>query len=303
MKTCWSLALAAALLPWMACLDFESQSLTYRYFAASDVMVIFQNYEGVHGTSQADGLDATERDQLASVFEGPRTFFFSNWILEYNAPQVRQRLAELRNDAQSAPEVRKATMALLELLLENVTIQSGPFYLNADGKTSGIQRVTVRRFAKILAAANAALRAELLARPAKDGEDVFQQGLRRHARAHADFIIQKGQRIEAHLPAGWDTIWVTLHGEDSSILKAVPKMLEGGFEFALRHNQLVLAAGAVEGNATTLRMTNAEGKYRPNAAGYLEEKHGLKRTFDVARAQREFFEESSRQFGKAPSKP
>ncbi|MSU43851.1 MAG: hypothetical protein EXS22_07410 [Pedosphaera sp.] len=305
MKSRWKIWLAAVLLPLASCIDFDTQTLVYRHYPASDVLVMFQNYEGIHGAKKADGLAQKEIDQLTSVFEESRTFFFSNWILEFNAAKVRAELAQLRagNNADIAPAIRKAKIVLLALLVENVAIQSGPFYLNAAGRPSGVQRITVRQISKIITAANVLLREEILAKP-EPPVDVFDKALLEHARAKRDFIALNGQRLEVHLPASWNVIWATLNGENKTLLEFIPAVLAGGFEFDVRHNRVTVAAGRADANATTLRFSIPDSKYQPNAAGFLEEKYGLQKQFDPARAQREFFAESDRQYTKrTPAKP
>ena len=64
------------------CLEFEQQTLTYRYDAKTDTLRIFQSYQGIFGADAKDGLSQDELAQLDSVLTGQRTFFFANWIFE-----------------------------------------------------------------------------------------------------------------------------------------------------------------------------------------------------------------------------
>src|SRR5262245_49230124 len=66
------------------CLEFEQQTLTYRYDAKTDTLRIFQSYQGIFGADGNDGLSKDELEQLNSVLTGQRTFFFSNWVWEFN---------------------------------------------------------------------------------------------------------------------------------------------------------------------------------------------------------------------------
>ena len=84
-------------------------------------------------------------------FEGQRTFFFSNWITDYNAQQLANEVAKMRDKlrADDWTEEEKAfkrqLIALYKLIGENVRIENGPFYLNGEGKLSATQEVTVTK--------------------------------------------------------------------------------------------------------------------------------------------------------------
>ena len=78
-------ALAAAiLLLTSSCIEFEKQTLTFRYDRTEERLRIFQVYEGIFGGERQEGLKDDEKKQLDSVFERERTFFFANWIWEYD---------------------------------------------------------------------------------------------------------------------------------------------------------------------------------------------------------------------------
>ncbi len=81
------------------CVEFQEQTMSYRYDKAADELRIFQDYRGIFGGG--DGADSTpgtelsgrEQGELASVLEGQRTFFFANWIFEYDR-EAMQTLRE-----------------------------------------------------------------------------------------------------------------------------------------------------------------------------------------------------------------
>src|SRR5256885_3355843 len=56
-----------ALLPmlWLTgCLEFEDQTLTYRYDARTDTLRIFQDYHGIFGADDTSKMTAEEEEQL-----------------------------------------------------------------------------------------------------------------------------------------------------------------------------------------------------------------------------------------------
>ncbi|MBG87739.1 MAG: hypothetical protein CMO80_12660 [Verrucomicrobiales bacterium] len=84
------LSLLAIALPMLAgCIEWDHQEVRYRYDAKADRLRIFQNYEGIYGADKKDSLSSSERSQLKSVLAGGRTFFFANWIVEINLPEVK----------------------------------------------------------------------------------------------------------------------------------------------------------------------------------------------------------------------
>src|SRR5919198_2743031 len=76
------------------CLEFGKQTMSYHYDKATDTLRIFQDYHGIFGEDAkgkpGEGLSAEEQEQLESVLKGQRTFFFSNWIFEYNRQQIEE---------------------------------------------------------------------------------------------------------------------------------------------------------------------------------------------------------------------
>ena len=53
--------------------------MLYRHYPKADTLVIWQQYEGIYGETM-----------VCSVLEG-QTFFFSNWITDYNAQQLAMK--------------------------------------------------------------------------------------------------------------------------------------------------------------------------------------------------------------------
>jgi len=142
------------------CLEYQKQTMSYRYDERTDTLRIFQKYAGIFAEGGKDGkLTAEERDQFESVITGQRTFFFNNWIMEYDRKQIEEQLQKLKEDEKNAAnemtEAGRASLEkLLRLLLDNTQVINGPCYLDADGKLCGVQFVSVTRFSTLVAAAN-----------------------------------------------------------------------------------------------------------------------------------------------------
>src|SRR5262245_53638118 len=164
------------------CLEFEQQTLTYRYDTKTDTLRIFQSYQGIFGGDGNNGLSKDELEQLNSVLTGQRTFFFANWIWEFNRDALRETVDKLKQpDAQQELKLDPAGLAraetLLKVVLDNVTVENGPFYFDQHGKLCGVQQVTLKQCSKIIAAANPAVRDYLKIEAAKDDTSAENRSL------------------------------------------------------------------------------------------------------------------------------
>ena len=147
--------LALALLT--GCLEFDEQKMSYRYDPTTDTLRIFQEYRGIHAESGT--VDQVEREQLDSVLKGQRTFFFNNWITEFNRKTVTETLETLRDPARHTelklPEAGHPKLeTFLKRTLDQVRVENGPFYLDARHRLCGVQYVTVTKWLTLLAAGN-----------------------------------------------------------------------------------------------------------------------------------------------------
>ena len=151
------LALAAML---AGCIEFDRQTVTYEHDAQADTLRIHQTYHGLYGADDVTKLTDTERDQLADVMRGQRTFFFANWIFELNVERLQTTLAESGvPETNSLKEAqRRATTNLVALLIANVRVENGNFYADDQGRPCGTQRVTLRQVSKLIEAGNAVIR-------------------------------------------------------------------------------------------------------------------------------------------------
>ena len=75
-------------------LNLKNKPSSFQHYPGTDTLVIWQHYEGIYGEDNEHGLSETEREQLHSVVNGERTFFFANWIFEYNAQSIDQFIKE-----------------------------------------------------------------------------------------------------------------------------------------------------------------------------------------------------------------
>ena len=141
----WVISLVAL----QGCVEFERQIIVYRHDVERDELRMLMIYEGIYGKK------ADDYGELRSVLLRPRTFFFTNWILEYDRDDWVQELAHLDRERDTKPNAYKvAYRRLVKLTLENVRVDNGAFYLNNEGKLSGYQLVTLSNVSGLVSAFN-----------------------------------------------------------------------------------------------------------------------------------------------------
>ena len=131
-----------------SCVEFEQQDVWFRYDEKADTLRMFTVYGGLFNGADLDDpseyLDEAMRE-LVPVMAGRRAYFFNN-LLEYSAEFLRY---------QSSNVADAADRSLAQLLLDNVSIKSGKFFLNAEGKLCNYQFLEVKNASKLVKAINA----------------------------------------------------------------------------------------------------------------------------------------------------
>ncbi|MFM8471029.1 MAG: hypothetical protein ACKODH_13880 [Limisphaerales bacterium] len=294
MKKCLGplLALALAL---TGCIEFERQTVTYEHDAKADTLRIHQTYHGIYGADDVTQLSEKEREQLAEVMSGQRTFFFNNWISEINIERLKETLAE-----EAAPKTnslneaaRRATTNLVTLLIANVRIENGKFYLNEQGQPCGTQRVTVRNVCKVIEAGNALVRRALEVEMKKN-DDAAERELMNASLARPEpFITLTGQQIRIRFPQPREEF--NKVGDESAKTKQfINEFIRAGGTLAHENGEVHVRFGRVDAarESVTLPMPGLES-YRGNAAGHLRQNYGLATGFDPKRDLAEFLSAKS----------
>ena len=184
---CRLAAFASLMLLFTSCIEFEGQTLTYRYDRENDLLLCFQVYENIHHGAgppksqfQDENPSEEEKSQLESVMAGQRTFLFDNWLLEYDREEHIELLEKSRRDlAEAKPGERTAIQRFIKLnedILNSVSVKNGGFYLNENNQLCGYQYVTVSNASVIVEGLNEVwpthLQKGLLARDGFDETDL-----------------------------------------------------------------------------------------------------------------------------------
>ena len=297
------------------CVEFEKQTLTFRFDAANDRLLIFQHYEGIFGASSGPGgadskLEESEVKELDSVVNSQRTFFFGNWIVEFHRKQVEKDLKKLEEEIEKLPSAARAEQVkLIRLLLENVKIENGRFYLNAEKKLSGTQTVTVTRFSKVVEQINRTISASVLSGDIKlDGrEDVPDEvaaRVRKAAEKNYTWLSARDGRIVLRFPNTPDGFRLFRREADSKLddairaedpnLKEIRRLWRIARQLIRSDIQIFhlngithVTVGDKESKQTKVSVTLSE-KYTPNLVEHVRKKYGIAEAPDIKAKRKRF---------------
>jgi len=279
------------------CLEFEDQVLTYRYDAGTDTLRIFQDYHGIFGADDATKVTTEEEEQLDSVPKGQRTFFFANWIFEYNREQLGERLKELK-DPEKRREMKQpeAAIALYEklmtLVMDNVRVENDGFYFDAKRRLCGNQKVTVTRVTKLIAAGNDALREMFKAEAGKPETSAEEKAVLLKAGAGpGDFIRLQGNAISVRFPMTPDEFakWMGPPSDDG---RQLTEFRRQGGSITMTNDLVTFSLGAPTNGVTTLTLPMAKNPYTPNIVDAVRKRTPIREEFDASSAAREFLNPS-----------
>lgn len=279
------------------CLEFKEQTMSYRYDKDTDTLRIYQDYRGIFGQDAAKegraggALSDEELQQLRSVLKGQRTFFFENWIFEYDRESMERARTGLKDpetskfDAADAPKIDK----LLRLAIDNVRIANGPFYLGADGELCGVQAVTVGKFSEIVAALNECAPAFMKKNAEEeDTSPADRQAIAKFGKsADPTMLRHAGNALTLRWPmsrASFDRVF----GDKIDDPTRVQEMRTAGIGIAWLDEVALFTLGDKDETITTLTMSSSSSAYTPNAIAPARAKHFVEERFDAPAAAKAF---------------
>ncbi len=271
------------------CLDYGRQTLTYRYDGKRDTLRIFQVYQGIFGDDQPVGLSAKELDQLQSVLCGQRTFFFANWILEYDGAEIRKALEDAaKPDAKSDAATHERQQKFLKLLLDNVRVENGAFYLDEQGRLCGLQCVTVTQFSSLVAAANTGIRDLLKLEASREKVPAEERDLfLRSAGQPQPFVIMEGNQLRLRIPMTQASFEKSF-GTKTGFSRQLDEFKQQGGKAAFADNQMKWSIGAPTDTVTTLTLPVSEKPYVANALDAVKSRAVVHKQMDIAAAAKAF---------------
>ena len=280
-----------------SCIEFDKQTMVFRHYPKTDTLVIWQQYEGIHGEREGDELSDEEIEQLESVLKGQRTFFFANWIYEYDGKAVKQYIQDLKEElkegaADKDPAQLRSLIASLKLLQKSIDIYNVSFYLNKQGQLSAAQQVTLRNVSKHIKAANTFLRG-LIVVGKLDADELTKLLLDKSVEDEMEYISLVGQRLRVQWPMSAKQFMQLDLDED-----AVKKFTQTGGTVKHANGSLWVEIGKVQSADTTVSMRLSDAEFKNNAAEHVAKRIGIDRKFDPAKARAAFFRESDQHFEK-----
>jgi hypothetical protein len=236
-------------------------------------------------------------EQLDSVLKEQRTFFFANWIFEYNHEQLRERLKELK-DPEKRREMKQPEAAiaryekLMALVADNVRVENDGFYFDAKRRLCGNQKVTVTRVTKLIAAGNDALREMIKAEAGKPETSAEQKTVLLKAGAGPeDFIRLQGNAISVRFPMtpGEFAEKMDPGFGDARLLTGFKR--QGG-RITRTNDQVTFSLGGPADDVTTLTLPMAKNPYTPNTVDAVRKRTSIREKFDPSSAARQFLNPS-----------
>jgi len=297
--------MAMGILFWAGCIDFEKQTMTYRNFPKADTLVIWQQYEGIFGEKEKNGLSDKELEQLHSVRTTQRTFFFGNWITEYGEAMVAEIIEDLQKqlkqaDPEQDPAVLRQGIALGRLLQKSVKIKNGPFYLNAQGKLSATQEVTLSNVRQIIQLANHLIR-ETISQDIARGDlaaddDKYRHLLEKSVENRMEYIALDGQRLRYRWPMTAAMFRKEIKGDEAAAMIAQFRKAGGTVRHA--NDLMTVELGKLDGGVTSLIMTFQKKEYLANALKPVAAKYGINRQYKPEQARADFFKRMTARYKK-----
>jgi hypothetical protein len=283
-----------------ACVEFEQQILTYS--VVDDELIIFQEYRGIFGEQPKPSnenkkpkkkteLTEAEKREIDSVVYGERTFFFGNWIMEYNRAHLLKEATRLKYPKEELTDhqqqLRRIWLPLVDLLLANVTVSNGDFYYDEQQRLSGYQIVRARNLKQLITQANHSISQEILAEKAEPQQDKEQLELMEERKALAEsghqWIRVDKNRIAVSFPATQDEFAGMQKDIATFSNKGIPAM-ELSYSRGLA--TLVVGEATVEPIVISKEVF---GPYTTNAVGYVASKYTIKEKEDIPRIKQAIF--------------
>lgn len=267
------------------CIEFERQTMSYRHDAATDTLYIFQDYQGIFGGDEPASLSENELDQFSSVMRGGRTFFFNNWITEFNRQFLIEKEQTAKGELDPDPAYESAIRTLIDLALANVQIENVGFYFNAQHRLCGSQRVTVKNVSKVLTALNKVLL--FFARDQAEEKDKSEQEkelLRKYAKSGQNTLHLDGNRLEIR----WPVVEQDYREFKDKSPHAQAIRATGG-DIAYDEGLITLTLGKTDAKSVSLTLPFSEKPYVDNCIAQAKI-YGIKESFDATAAAKAFLE-------------
>jgi hypothetical protein len=271
-----------------SCIEFEREKLTYIHDEEKDELRITLTYEGIFGNldkgqnSQhgpddiptVDSLNQQQIEQLESVLEQKRAFFFSNWIFEYSASSSAKMLEKIIKE-NGQGKFGESEKKLIELLHKNVEVQNIGFYKNKIGKLCGGQTLKISNISQVLASANEVIQRQIIAHIPQLRKELGENVPSAWSERTIDLIEKKLKgrfesiRLEGNLMS-FSTIMA--EAEQKKLTDSSFKDLPSGARVEFRDESIVILVGSESDEVVQVSKKCFDG-YQTNAFNYVRDQH------------------------------
>ena len=275
-------------LTFSSCIEFERQKIPYVHDEEKDELRVTLTYEGIFGNLEkgqnsqhgpddittVDSLNQKQIEQLESVLEQKRAFFFSNWIFEYSASSSAKMLEKIIKE-NGQGKFGEAEKKLIELLHKNVEVQNIGFYKNKMEKLCGGQTLKISSISQVIASANEVIQRQIIAHIPHLRKELGENVPSAWSKKTIDLIEKKLKgrfefiRLEGNLMS-FSTIMA--EAEQKKLTDSSLKDLPSGARVEFRDESIVILVGSESDEVVQVSKKCFDG-YQPNALNYVKEQH------------------------------
>ena len=268
-----------------SCIEFEREKIAYVHDEEKDELRVTLTYEGIFGNldkgqnsqhgpddiTTADSLNKQQIEQLESVLEQKRAFFFSNWIFEYSASSSAKMLEKIIKE-NGQGKFGEPEKKLIKLLLDNIEVQNIGFYKNNAEQLCGAQTLRISNISVIIPLANQVIGRQMKAHIQEMREEREEKVPNSFTTETIDLIESKVEQNFPFIQVKGNLITLTLimtEPDQKRITNSTVKDLPDGARIAFEDESLLIEIGGKQDQVGELSKNCFEGYY-DNAKNYLE---------------------------------
>jgi hypothetical protein len=284
--------LFAVILLCTSCVDFDSQTLSFRYEKDKDELRVFQLYERIHADGSKGKLSDKEKKQLAKILNGQVSYFFNNWIIAYTPEMIDDAIGSLTKaqgkTADDEAEIKnvRAAIAFFKDLKASVKVVNGQFFLNDKQELCGYQTITVSNVSRLIKTANELANLEFQKGSLASYEEHTRPKIRQFAKDGGKWIDLDGNRFTLRLLQSKEDFKETNKDLEKLTTDGKPALKD-----KLQYDEpfVILTVGKPEAEVGELQIDNLrEGKYNSYVLDYIRQNHKVAEKLDIATIRGEF---------------
>lgn len=268
-----------------SCIEFEREKIAYVHDEEKDELRVTLTYEGIFGNldkgqnsqhgpddiTTADSLNQQQIEQLESVLEQKRAFFFSNWIFEYSASSSAKMLEKIIKE-NGQGKFGEPEKKLIKSLLDNIEVQNIGFYKNNAEQLCGAQTLRISNISVIIPLANQVIGRQMKAHIQEMREEREEKVPNSFTTETIDLIESKVEQNFPFIQVKGNLITLTLimtEPDQKRITNSTVKDLPDGARIAFEDESLLIEIGGKQDQVGELSKNCFEGYY-DNAKNFLE---------------------------------